>query len=198
MTPRSTPHLIRALVLAVVVVACSSNNGASDSTTTSHAAPSTTESSGPSGDVVEIPQVVLADTDDYVHGTDVPIGQTADAGGVLITVESISPGTQEPDPAGDPVATIDVVAAVENSTDADLAGPDVYTVCADDGRSAIALDSSEIGSLETVAAGESVSGLYFVGVPDDCNDVLLQARVLSTEGGTDHIAQWSVPPDAVT
>lgn len=101
------------------------------------------------------PPVVLSDTDDYAHGTDLSIGQTADADGVLITVGSIAPGTQEPDLESDSVATIDVVATVENSTDTDLAGP------------------------------------------DDCDEVLLQARVLSTRGGTDHIAQWSVPPEAL-
>ncbi len=127
--------VVGAAVLVVALAGCSSDDGSSDDTTTTTSVPSTAEGSQPTGDVVEIPQVVLSDTDDYAHGTDVSIGQTADAGGVLITVESIAPGTQEPDPEGDSSTTIDVVATVENSTDTDLAGPDVYTVCADDGRS---------------------------------------------------------------
>ncbi|MCZ7529807.1 MAG: hypothetical protein M5U31_05375 [Acidimicrobiia bacterium] len=183
-------------VLVVALAGCSSDDSGSDATTTT-AVPSTSGGSEPTGDVVEVPQVVLSDTDDYAHGTDVSIGQTADAGGVLITVESIAPGTEELNPESGSSTTIDVVATVENSTDVDLAGPDVYTVCADDGRSAIALESSEIASLETVTAGESLSGAYFVDVPGDCTEVLLQARVLSTQGGTDHIAQWRVPPEAM-
>ena len=188
--------VVGATVLVVALAGCSSGDSTSNGTTTTEP-PALTGGSEPDGDVVEIPQVVLSDTDDYAEGTTVSVGQTADADGVLITVASISPGTQEPDPAGDSVATIDVDSTVENSTDTDLAGPDFYTVCADDGRFAIALDSSEIGSLAPIAADESVNGLYFIGVPDDCNEVLLQARVLSTQGGTDHIAQWSVPPEAL-
>lgn len=194
MTTTSPRYAVGALVLSftLAVVGCSSDDSSPDATTTSSGG------SEPSGDAVEIPQVDVSEVDDYVVGTDVAVGQTADAGGLLITVESISAGDETPEPDSGAATTINVAATVENTTDLELAGPDVYTVCADDGRGAIALETSEIASLETVPAGGSLGGTYVVGVPDDCTEVLLQARVLPTEVGGDHIAQWAVPPDVLS
>lgn len=184
--------LVACVAIGVTVTGCSSNGGSSDGTTT------TSADSPPIGDVVEIPQADVDAAGDYVIGTDVPLGQTADAGGLLITVESIAAGDVAPEPDDGATTTIDVVATVENSTDVDLSGPDVYVVCTDDGRFSTALESSEIGFLETLAPGETLSGTYVVGVPDACGGPLLQARVLPTEVGGDHIAQWTVPTDAVS
>ncbi|MEZ5171603.1 MAG: hypothetical protein R3A49_12790 [Acidimicrobiia bacterium] len=187
-------HVAGAAVIAVALAGCSSGDGSSGDTGTTT---STTAGSAPAEDVVEVPQVSSDTAGDYVAGTDVAIGRTADAGGLLITVESIAAGDVAPEPDDGAGTTIDVVATLENTTDLDLAGPDVYTVCTDDGRTATTPETSDTSPLETVPAGESRNADYVVGVPDDCTEVLLQARVLPTDAGGDHIAQWTIPSDAL-
>ncbi len=181
--------LAAAIALTLAGAACSSDDDGDGDSVNSP--------SEPTGDVVDIAPADPEAAGDFIEGMRVDIGQTGDADGLLLTVESIRAGTEEPDPASGAASTIDVQASVENSTDAELAGPDVYAVCATDGRVAIALDSSEIEYLVPLDPGESTSGRYVVGVPDDCDEVLMQARVLATDTGPDRIAEWAVPADAL-
>lgn len=146
------------------------------------------------GDVVDVPAAPpLGEFDAFVPGTPVEVGQVADMGAIRVVVEGFEPG-----PTSDAGATtIDVEMVVDNVVDGRVFVPDVYTVCAADGRGGIATTAGDLEILAPLDAGEVAEGTMNVEVVDGCDDLLLQVLSQNETSATPPIAEYTVPPDVL-
>jgi hypothetical protein len=184
--PPGRRHRILAvcLILALTAVACG-DDGGSDPSTTEGDPDVTSDDGGPTSTVdVVVPQTDPALAGVYLEGEPVAVGAVAEMGPLIVTVEDIGADTGN--------GSLSVQMRTENPSADAQSGPDVYSVCTEDGRFALASADSEIQSLETLDPGSTSAGVAEIEVPQDCGDLVVQVRVLAVTPGGDHIAQYPV------
>ena len=144
-------------------------------------------------DVVVVPEADAPDADGDgisdvfpVPGTPVDLGQTALLAPLEVTVSAIDAG---------PEGLMEVSMRVENVGEAADTVPDTYAVCpSEDTLVGLGTEDGDLFPLEPLPAGESVEGVLTVMSLPGCPSPRLQVRVISLEGGFDHIAEWEIPP----